>query len=54
VLDTRERSERVPWHGSWPFTGDYPTAKPRTDVDPSDEASPGTAWSKAEAVDRPR
>jgi hypothetical protein len=50
----RARSERVPWHGSRRFTDDYPTAKLRTDVDPSDEASPGMAWPEVEAVDGPR
>jgi hypothetical protein len=47
-------SERVPWHDSRQFTGSYPMAKLRTDVDPSDGASPGTVWLEAEAVDRPR
>jgi hypothetical protein len=41
--------QRMQW-----FTGGYPTAKLRTDVDPSDGASPGTAWTEAEAVDKPR
>jgi hypothetical protein len=36
------------------ITDDYPTAKLRTDVDMSDEASPGTVWPKVEVVDRPR
>jgi hypothetical protein len=34
--------------------GGYPMAKLRTDVDPSDGVSPGTAWPEAEAMDRPR
>jgi hypothetical protein len=42
---------RVSWHSLRRFTGDYPTDKLRTDVNPSDEASPGTAWPEAEAMD---
>jgi hypothetical protein len=50
----RVRSERVLWHDSQQFTGGYPMAKLRTDVDPSDGASSGMAWPEAEVVDRPR
>jgi hypothetical protein len=50
----RARSEHMSWHDSRWFTGGYPTAKLRTEVNPSDGASPGTAWPEAEAVDRPR
>jgi hypothetical protein len=49
----RVRSECVSWHGSQWFTSDYLTAKLRTVVDPSDEASPGMMWPEVEAVDRP-
>jgi hypothetical protein len=55
------RSAHMTWHARprvrlehVPFTGDYPTAKLCTVVDLSNEASPGMAWPKAEAVDIPR
>jgi hypothetical protein len=49
----RARSEHVSWHGSRQLIGGYPMAKLRTEVDPSDGASPGTAWPKVEVMDRP-
>jgi hypothetical protein len=50
----RARSESVPWHGSWWFTGGYLMAKLHTADDLSDGALPGTVWPEAEAMDRPR